>query len=706
MAKKGKKLISNKERIVLKRDEELKYTTDRLGPGSLMTQQSHTNASRLIMVNHNLPHVVSIKDPEMPLVPTGFEDSLAQFSSMLDQTDANYEIVAKFEKNAYNYVLIGFDKKHKRYHAWKRTELEEHSEGFATRYKNSYIDSLEIGDTVPKGTYIKKSESFDKYMNYQYGRNLNTVYMVSTKVYEDGILIMNGAERMLNTFRSYTINISLSDNEVLLNWYGDDDTYQGIPLVGEKTRKGHLAIVRQIDGATAPFSLKKRRLQQIERGDREIYANGRVIDINILYNKDRDKLNDSPANRLIADMYDEQQQYYKKLYKYMIGIVDGADDGGYSYTDEFTIICEEAHGFVDASAYFADNNDNVFGNMQIQVQLMDEEPLVVGSKLVGRYGNKGVIARILPEEESWHMEDGTPIHAVVATLGIVGRLNQSQMNEHSITALSDVAVEMMKQTKDVEKKAKIVYRLMKYLNSDEAKSFMSYFKSLDEKDQIRFCRRIERDGITIIQDPIDNANITDIEKASEEFIPKWQHIIFEDGKPSMRKVICSKMFFVRLKQDPVEKYSARYRGPVSPLTSLPAKSNRKKKFLDPFSDVPVRLGELEQEVLLTMVNHPAAIADFMTENSTSLEAKMAMAEKNYLGDLTDSDIDLNQVDLDSVDDDVKLTPEKIQQMIMEDSYVIATGKKNMEIISAYLNVLGAKIEFDAETAEDGEWFED
>ena len=156
------------------------------------------------------------------------------------------------------------------------------------------------------------------------------------------------------------------------------------------------------------------------------------------YNKDRDKLSDIGANKVIRDLYDEQQAYYKKLYKYMINIVDNAYDGNYTYSDEFTIICEEAHDYIDASAFFADSNDSVFGNMQIVIHLMNEEKLTVGSKLVGRSGNKGVISRILPPEESWHMEDGTPIHFVVATLGIIGRLNQAQMNEHSINEIADV----------------------------------------------------------------------------------------------------------------------------------------------------------------------------------------------------------------------------------------------------------------------------
>ena len=710
---KVKKGMSNKEKILLRRYEELQYPTDRLGPGSMLTQQSHTNSSRMIMVNHNFGHMVSIKDPEHPLVPTGYEDVLGDFSSMLEQVDSDYEIVAKFEKNPYNYVLIGFDKKHRIYHAWKREELREHSEGFATRWKNKYIDSLEPGDVVPKGTYIQKSESFDKYMNYCFGKNLNTVYLVSTKVYEDGILLMNGAERMMNTFRCYTETISLSDNEILLNWYGDDSHYQGIPMVGEKVKKGYLAIVRQIDGTKAPYALKKKRLQQLERGDRAIYGSGRVIDIVVRYNKERDTLSDSVSNRVIADLYDEQQRYYRALYEYMIDIVDRAEDEKFQYTDEFSIICEEAHRYVDAATFFADSNDNIFGNIQIEITLMDEEPMLVGSKMVGRVGNKGVIARILPPEKSWHMEDGTPIHVAVATLGIVGRVNQSQMNEHSANELGATAVRMMKQTSDPNKKAKIVYDLMKYLNSEEADAFMKDFKSKSYEEKVKYCKRIERNGIVIVQDPIDNADITDFEKAYDHFKPNWQRIIFEDGKPSMRKVLCAKMFFMRLKQDPVEKYSARYLGPVSPLTSLPAKSNRKKKFLDAFSDVPVRLGEAEQEVLLTMVNHPAAIADFMMENSTSLEAKLAHAERTYFGDvdLTDLDIDtllaMHDMDQDDLDEqEVTLTEKQLARLIYENPYAANVGKKNMESIYAYLNVLGTELVFETETADDpDEYFE-
>ncbi|MDE6040988.1 MAG: hypothetical protein K2F99_05370, partial [Muribaculaceae bacterium] len=130
----GKHKMHRMEKEILSRAQKLEYATDRLGPTSLMSQISHINSSRIIMMASQMGHMVSIKNPEMPLVPTGFENKLASYSGMLNKTEDEYKVVAKFQKNDYIYVLIGYDKKKKRYHAWKRIEAEEHSEGFATRY--------------------------------------------------------------------------------------------------------------------------------------------------------------------------------------------------------------------------------------------------------------------------------------------------------------------------------------------------------------------------------------------------------------------------------------------------------------------------------------------------------------------------------------------------------------------------------------------
>ena len=55
--------------------------------------------------------------------------------------------------------------------------------------------------------------------------------------------------------------------------------------------------------------------------------------------------------------------------------------------------------------------------------------LSVGDKMAGRHGNKGVIARILPEEDMPYLPDGTPVEIVLNPLGVPSRMNVGQVLE-------------------------------------------------------------------------------------------------------------------------------------------------------------------------------------------------------------------------------------------------------------------------------------
>jgi len=67
--------------------------------------------------------------------------------------------------------------------------------------------------------------------------------------------------------------------------------------------------------------------------------------------------------------------------------------------------------------------------MQIQVFVAQMRKIAVGDKLGGRHGNKGVIARILPQEDMPFMEDGTPIDIILNPLGVPSRMNIGQLFE-------------------------------------------------------------------------------------------------------------------------------------------------------------------------------------------------------------------------------------------------------------------------------------
>ncbi|RMH26228.1 MAG: DNA-directed RNA polymerase subunit beta [Planctomycetota bacterium] len=65
----------------------------------------------------------------------------------------------------------------------------------------------------------------------------------------------------------------------------------------------------------------------------------------------------------------------------------------------------------------------------VKVYLANKRPLSVGDKLAGRHGNKGVIARIVPEEDMPYMEDGTPVDVLLNPLGVPSRMNVGQILE-------------------------------------------------------------------------------------------------------------------------------------------------------------------------------------------------------------------------------------------------------------------------------------
>jgi DNA-directed RNA polymerase subunit beta len=65
----------------------------------------------------------------------------------------------------------------------------------------------------------------------------------------------------------------------------------------------------------------------------------------------------------------------------------------------------------------------------VKVYVAIKRKLQVGDKMAGRHGNKGVISRVLPEEDMPYLEDGTPVDVVLNPLGVPSRMNVGQILE-------------------------------------------------------------------------------------------------------------------------------------------------------------------------------------------------------------------------------------------------------------------------------------
>ncbi len=86
---------------------------------------------------------------------------------------------------------------------------------------------------------------------------------------------------------------------------------------------------------------------------------------------------------------------------------------------------------VDVKVFTRENSNELSPstNMVVRVYIAQRRKISVGDKMAGRHGNKGVISRILPEEDMPYLPDGTPLDIVLNPLGVPSRMNIGQVLE-------------------------------------------------------------------------------------------------------------------------------------------------------------------------------------------------------------------------------------------------------------------------------------
>ena len=86
---------------------------------------------------------------------------------------------------------------------------------------------------------------------------------------------------------------------------------------------------------------------------------------------------------------------------------------------------------VDAKVFTRENSDELQPgvNMNVRIYIAQKRKISVGDKMAGRHGNKGVVSRVLPQEDMPYMEDGTPLDVCLNPLGVPSRMNIGQLME-------------------------------------------------------------------------------------------------------------------------------------------------------------------------------------------------------------------------------------------------------------------------------------
>ena len=342
---------------------------------SLIPFMEHNDGQRALMGTNMQRQAVPLVVSEAPIVGTGVEARAAR--------DSGHVIIAEDDG-----VIIRAD---------ALTIEIENKKGKIAKYNlNKFLRSnsltcinqhplINVGDHVKKGQILTDGPAIDN-GELALGRNVLVAFMTWEGYnYEDAIII---SERLVREDVYSSVHIENYTIDVRDTKLGPEIITNDIPNISEE-------------------KLKNLDEEGIIRIGAEV-SSGDIL-VGKITPKGETKL--SAEEKLLRAIFGEKAK-------------DVRDSSLYLEHGE--------HGkVVDVKIFSREEGDRLSTGVlkSIQVSVANLRKIQVGDKMSGRHGNKGVISKIVPDEDMPYMADGTPIDIILSPLGIISRMNLGQLLE-------------------------------------------------------------------------------------------------------------------------------------------------------------------------------------------------------------------------------------------------------------------------------------
>jgi len=206
----------------------------------------------------------------------------------------------------------------------------------------------------------------------------------------------------------------------------------------------------------------------------------------------------------------------------------------------------------------------------VKVYIAMKRKLSIGDKMAGRHGNKGVIARIVPDEDMPYMPDGTPVEIVLNPLGVPSRMNVGQVLETHLGWAGKELGNSLKRLLSKEVRAEAVRRWFREVFTET-----TIWKTLSKLDDDELLDMAEgfREGIPFATPVFDGARETEIRHLLEVAgLPHAGKINLFDGMTGDmfdQPVTVGYIYMLKLSHLVDDKIHARSIGPYSLITQQP-----------------------------------------------------------------------------------------------------------------------------------------
>jgi DNA-directed RNA polymerase subunit beta len=263
---------------------------------------------------------------------------------------------------------------------------------------------------------------------------------------------------------------------------------------------------------------------------------------------------------------------------------------------------------------------------KVKVFVAMKRKLAVGDKMAGRHGNKGVVSRILPEEDMPYFANGTPVDIVLNPLGVPSRMNVGQVMETHMGwathILGQRVGEMIDRFYSLDS---IKARLKRILSADSRMS--KEIDSLDYDEIREIWKKHYQEGIHLASPVFDGVTEDEVKAYLEEAgLPTGGQSRLRDGRTGEefdRDVTVGIMYMMKLHHLVSDKIHARSIGPYSLVTQQPL--GGKAQFGGQ------RLGEMEVWAL-EAYGAAYTLQEFLTVKSDDVAGRTRMYEKIFKGE--------------------------------------------------------------------------
>lgn len=341
---------------------------------SLIPFLGHDDANRALMGSNMQRQAVPCIKPQAPLVATGVEEKAAKDSGLLVIAEDDGKVVSVDAKS----ITV-------------RTGHHDREYNLISFARSNQVTALHHTPIVREGERVTKGQvladnSSTRNGQLALGQNLHVAFLSwGGATFEDAIVI---SEKLVKEDRFTSIHIEEFTVDVRDTKLGEEITTHDIPNVGEE-------------------KLKDLDEDGIIRVGAEVWA-GDIL-VGKISPKGESDL--TPEERLLRAIFGEKAKEVK---------------------DSSLRMPHGKHGrIVGIKIFSREKGDRLETGVikRIHVEVAQLRKISVGDKLAGRHGNKGVISKILPEEDMPYLEDGTPVDIILNPLGVASRMNIGQILE-------------------------------------------------------------------------------------------------------------------------------------------------------------------------------------------------------------------------------------------------------------------------------------